>query len=333
MLEILSPGLLTTIQDLGRPGFRDMGVSGGGAADRDALRVANRLVGNADNAAGIEFTLVGPTLRTTKPILIALTGGDSEVYCGSQVLPNWRPIALASGVEISLGRITRGARGYLAISGGIDVPCVMGSRSTDLRSSIGGLRGTALRVGDRLPIARLKHPVGLSLRRACEEYGVAAWPAKWWVAPTEDLRGDVVWLHLLPGPDIGVLDPRVLRTLRDGTWTVSQESDRKGLHFEGPGVPRVPVPEQITSAVLPGTVQVQLDGKPILLGVDAQTVGGYPRIAQVIRADLGRTMQLRPGDQVRPVLVTQEAAETAWRARQQDLSRMQLAIHKKIADT
>jgi antagonist of KipI len=332
MLEVLAPGPLTTVQDLGRPGLRALGVPVAGAADADALRVANLLVGNPEGAAGLEFTLNGPTLRFDGPRIIALAGGELEASIDGWVVPMWRPVALAAGCELKLSRVLRGARGYVAISGGINTKPVMGSRSTDLRCGFGGMHGRALRAGDRLPLGRSESARGRALRRRRAESRQRFLPANWWVAATHDLRGDVAWLHLLPGPDIAALDPRVLRTLRSGTWIVSNSSDRMGLRFEGPEVPRVPVPEQISAAVLPGTVQLTPDGSPILLGVDAQTTGGYPRVAQVVRADLGRAMQLRPGDKVRPVLVDEEAAEGLRRVRARELERMRFAVAARLAE-
>jgi antagonist of KipI len=209
---------------------------------------------------------------------------------------------------------------------------VLGSRSTDLRCAFGGFHGRALRGGDRLPLARARTDLLRGLRRLRLERQQRFAVPSWWVSPTDDLRGDVCWLHVLPGPDVDALDPRVLRVLRDGIWVVARDSDRMGLRFEGPVVPAAKVPEQISAAVLPGTLQLTPEGRPILLGVDAQTTGGYPRVAQVIRSDLGRAMQLRPGDRVRPVLVSEEAAESVRLARERDLARMRYAIATRVAE-
>jgi antagonist of KipI len=289
-------------------------------------------VGNHEHAAGLEFTLAGPVLLFSGARVIALAGAEMEASIDGVPLPAWRPVAIAAGTEVRLGRVLRGARGYLAISGGINVRPVIGSRSTDLRCGFGGCKGRALVAGDQLPLGRADPARGRALRRRRVESGRRFLPAPWWVAPTCDLRGDVAWLHVLPGPDIAALDPRVLRVLRSGTWIVSNNSDRMGLRFEGPEVPRVAVPEQISAAVLPGTVQLTPDGNPILLGVDAQTTGGYPRVAQVIRADLGRAMQLKPGDHVRAVLVDEEAAEGVRRVRARDLERVRFAIAARLAE-
>lgn len=333
MLEVQAPGFLTTVQDLGRPGLRHLGVAVGGAADRAAFRTGNRLVGNADDAAGLEFTLTGATLRLTQPRLVAITGAEMEATIGGQPLPRWRPIACAAGCEIRFGRALRGARAYLAVGGGIEVPRMLGSRATDLGSGFGGWRGRALAAGDRLPLGKPAPHHGRALWRLHERSGAAWRAAPWWVESGDDLRGEMALLHLLPGADIALLDPRVLRVLRDGVWTVGADSDRMGLRFDGPNLPRADGLERVSTPVVPGTIQLPPDGRPIVLGVDAQTVGGYPCVGHVIRTDLGRTMQLKPGERVRGVLVTAEAAQAIRRARAQDEVRMQMAIAARLAET
>jgi antagonist of KipI len=331
MIEVQTPGLSTTIQDLGRPGWRHLGVSAAGAADRDALRVANRLVGNEDGAAALELTLTGPTMRFREPALIALSGGDLDANCEGVTLPGWRPIAIAAGSTVRLARVTRGARAYLAVRGGFDVAPVLGSRSTDERGGFGGLAGRALAAGDTLRTRREAVHAGEGLLRRLYERDLPALVASWWVAPTDDLRGQVALLHLLPGEDVGVLEPRVLRTLREGVWRVATDSDRMGVRFDGPQLPAAPPAERVSSGVIPGTVQLPPDGRPIVLGVDAQTVGGYACVGNVIRADLGRLMQLRPGESVRPVVVTPEAAAAVLDVRRRELARQALAIGAQLA--
>jgi antagonist of KipI len=333
MLEIISPGLQSSVQDLGRKGLRHLGVVVSGAADRDALAIGNRLIGNPPDAAGIEATLSGPTLRFRLSRLVAITGGECEASCDGRPLPTWRMLAVAAGSEIRIGRVTRGARVYIAVGGGIAVPPILGSRSTDMRANFGGWHGRALKIGDRLPFGREEPAVGQRLLAQLDGTRGRVVAAPWWVTPTEDLRGDTALLHLEFGPDAVMLDPRALRILRDGTWTMAADSDRMGLRFDGPTLRVASKRELISTAVMPGTVQLPPDGHPVLLGVDAQTVGGYPRIAQVIRADMGRAMQLRPGERVRPVLVTPDAADAASRTRSRELARLAEAIRYRLAST
>lgn len=332
MIEVLKPGLLSSVQDLGRTGFRHLGIGTSGAFDADALRIGNELVGNPTGAAALEFTLLGPVLRVRRDMLIALSGPDFEASCDGVPLPMRRPMAVRHGAVITIGRAQAGARGYLAIAGGIDVPVVLGSRSTDLRSRIGGVDGRALRAGDRL---RCGAPSALG--QAALEQLLARAPgnvaARWWLAAIDDLRGDVAHLHVLDGSDARLLDRHSIRTATHAVWQAAPMSDRMGVRFEGPRLATVTHAESISAAVVPGTVQLTPDGRLIVLGVDAQTTGGYPRIGHVIRVDLGRLAQVKPGDRVRPVRVTEDAAEIIRIARDRELARMREAIADRLHAT
>ncbi|HET9482550.1 MAG TPA: biotin-dependent carboxyltransferase family protein [Xanthomonadales bacterium] len=330
MLEILAPGPLTTVQDAGRSGLRHLGVSSAGAADADALAIANRLVGNAPGAAGLEMTLAGPTVQFRDGRFVALTGGECDAHCAGRPVPQWRPVWMPAGATLEIKRLRRGARAYLAVSGGLATPRVLGSRSTDVRGEFGGRHGRALRSGDRLKLFAPAPDTAPALWRRAAQSPREWFAAGWWVEPTEDLRGDSALLHVLPGRHADALDPKTLRMLRDETWTVAKDSDRMGLRFDGPLFQIGNLPEQVSAAVLPGSLQLPPDGRPILLGVDAQTVGGYPVIAHVIRSDLARAMQLRPGDRVRAVLVNDDGAAQAWKTRRLMLARMAEGISWRL---
>ena len=330
MIEILQPGLLTTVQDRGRPGFRHIGVAPGGAADADALRIANSMVDNDQCAAALEFTLVGAMVRFGREATVAICGAI-EVECDSERLPTWRLLRVRSGAVVKCGRVTAGARAYLAIGGGIDVPVVLGSRSTDLRGHFGGYLGRALRGGDRvalgMPTARADRMLAQRLHASERNWAAASW----WVTPTDDLQGDFAFLHLLDATHSRGLDRASIRRATHGEWLVSAASDRMGVRFDGVELGFDRPPELVSAGTAPGTVQLPPDGRPIVLGVDAQTTGGYPRIAHVIAADLPRLMQLRPGNHVQVVRVTREAAAVAWLARQRSLARMSEAIAGRLA--
>lgn len=288
--EVVRPGLFTTVQDAGRPGHRAAGVPGGGAADAHSLRLANLLVGNPEDAAALELTLVGPELRVTADVVVALAGAD---FPG---LPRWKPVRLAAGTRIELGAARRGCRGYLAVAGGIEVPRVLGSRSTYVRAGMGGFSGRALRTGDRVPLA----PVERAFR--------GSWRIDERVLPV-DTNEQV--LRYVPGAQaaefsLGAADEFRVRT----------QSDRMGVRLEGPALRRAGGEELPSGPVLPGTLQVPPDGQPILLLADAQTLGGYPQLGHVITADLPRAGQLRPGDRVRFQPVSLEEAHAA-RARRE----------------
>lgn len=332
MIEVIKPGLLTSVQDLGRTGLRHLGIITAGAFDADALRIGNELVGNPAGAAALEFTLLGPTLRARRDLLIALSGPDFEATCDGVRIAMRRPLAVRKGAVISIGRALTGARGYLAIAGAIDVPAVLGSRSTDLRSRIGGFEGRALRVADRLPCGAPGDQGQAVLQQLLARSGGNV-PARWWLAAIDDLRGDLAHLHVLDGSDAPLLDRHSIRAATRAVWRAAPMSDRMGLRFEGPTLTTVTRTDSISSAVLPGTVQLTPDGRLIVLGVDAQTTGGYPRIGHVIRVDLGRLAQVRPGDRVRPVRVTEDAAFAIRATRDRELARMREAIADRLHAT
>lgn len=318
MIEVLAPGLLTTVQDLGRPGLRHLGVVHAGAADVASHVLAHLLVGNPAFAAGLEITWLGPRLRFHAEAVVALAGGEIEARCSGAAVPARRPVRLPAGSLLELGRVVSGARTTLAVAGGIDVEPVLGSRSTDRRAGFGGHEGRPLRSGDVLPVGRSGEP--LPTRHAA---GPAA-PA-WSIHPLDGL-GPGAALRVLPGADFEALDPPSRATLLDGEWRVGADSDRMGLTLDGAVLGVEAAPGRVSAPVLPGCVQMPPGGRPVLLGVDAQTVGGYPVVAHVIRADLDRMMQLRPGDAVRLEPVDEARARAEWQARLHALHERAAAI-------
>ncbi|QSX77351.1 5-oxoprolinase subunit C family protein [Agrilutibacter solisilvae] len=317
-LHVLQPGLLTTVQDRGRHGWRHLGIARAGALDPDAAALANRLVGNDPDAAVLEMTLQGPTLRFDVPTRIALCGAWLPMKFTSSTgvaahIPGGRPVSLPAG-ELSLGAACDGTRAWLAIGGGLDVPPVLGSRSTDLRGGFGGLAGRALRAGDRLHVSAAPDP-GPEPR----------FPA-WWVDPLAHDRQPhgraapirYVPAHL-PGADAFARMP----------WRASARSDRQGLRLDGEAL-SLDTHEQISAPVAPGTVQLPPDGRPIVLLADAQTVGGYPRLGHVIAVDLQRLAQLRPGQPVHfSACDARTATQLACAARAR-LARITLMIDFKL---
>jgi len=297
-ITVLRPGVGATIQDAGFRGLRAAGVPLGGAADPLALRVANLLVGNSEDAAGVEFALEGPELLFSAAATVALAGAD---FSGA---PSWRPWTVAAGERLRFGECRRGFYGYLAVRGGIDVPPVLGCRSTFVRGGFGGVEGRLLREGDRLPVGIA--PGGGRAGPAPSLFVSPALLPAYSAAPL---------VRVIAGAQAGELDP-----LTAAEFKVSAQSDRMGLRLRGPALVRRGGAELRSSPVAPGTVQVPPDGQPIVLLAEAQTIGGYPRAAHVISVDLPVVAQLRPGETIRFQEVALEAAERLLRQRERDLS-------------
>jgi antagonist of KipI len=286
-VTILKPGWFTSVQDLGRTGQRSSGVPLSGAMDPVALRIANLLVGNPATSAALEVTLGGAEFSFPEGAVVAV--------CGAQYadVPAWRPFALAPGEVLKLGDCTRGYRGYVAVRGGLDVPPALGSRSTYLRGGWGGWEGRKLEAGDRLPLGAAR-----ALTAA-----VPALTASWSLLPSYSSEPI---LRVIEGAQASWYGA----ALGAATYRVLPQSDRMGLRLSGPKLTAKGGKELLSSGVVPGTVQVPPDGQPIVLGADAQTIGGYPRAAQVVAVDLPVVAQLRPGDTLkfRPITL----AEAQW---------------------
>lgn len=297
-IRVEKPGLLTTIQDLGRPGYRSSGISVGGAMDRFAHLAANRLVGNADGAATLEFTVVGPTLTVLQECLIAITGGDLNPELNGEPIPGWTSIRMAEGDQINFGKRRRGARAYFAIAGGFSGDRWLGSLSTSLLVGRGGFDGRPLRAGDELSQERQpNHP--LVAGRQLAEDGRPKYP------------DGVTVLEAVPGPQLGRLSRRSQKLFFGQEYAISPTSDRMGYRLEGEPA-GVTGPELVSIGLAFGCVQMPWVGKPILLMADHQTAGGYPVVAGVIRADLVLAAQLAPGDRVQFQRSTVETGHRRW---------------------
>ena len=313
---VLRAGFITTVKDFGRVGYRQIGVSAGGALDPHALRIANLLVGNEPNAAALEVTLGRMRLRFADERLVAWCGGPFQVELGGVEIPPGRAAVASANEELAVTASERGGKAWLSISGGIDVPLVLGSRSTDLRSGFGGLEGRALRDGDVLelgPSARGATVLAATLRKE----RVARFGApRAWAAP----RGGSLFLRIVRGADWRRFEPGAVAMLMRGSFTATADSDRMGVRLNGPKLERARTEELVSEAAVPGTIQVPPDGQPIVLLGDCQTLGGYPKIAQVITVDLPIAAQLRPGHEVRFVEVTLADAQRLLTERERDVA-------------
>ena len=306
MIEVLRPGLQTTVQDAGRR-VRALGIPAGGAADAGARRLANALVGNAPGAAGLEFTLSGPTLRLHADALLSVCGAPFDATLDGQPFPLWRAVTVRAGQTLAVSGTLLGARAFLAVRGGLNGQEVFGSVSTDLRGAFGGQAGRALRRGDQLTWTPL--PLAQPPRAFIDV----------------DLRTTVTaphLLHVLPTPDA---TPDLLDSMLGQVFTVSTQADRMGVRLTET-VPAPHDPARVSVPNVPGLIQVPPDGRPILLLPDAGTHGGYPTPLVVVSADLPRLGQLRPGDRVTFQVVTLDWAHAALHAQERGLRQAEAAL-------
>jgi len=287
-IHVARPGLLSTVQDLGRHGEQHLGVCPGGAMDPVALALANALVGNPVHAAALEITILGPELRFEHVTLVALCGAEFD-----SGLPRNRPVLLAPGTRLSIGRAARGARAYLAVAGGIDVAPVLGSRSTFLPGRFGGLEGRALRRGDVLPL--LEDAAALSQERFGALKNTDGRSVRWSTPPQTVPDREPVLMHAIEGQHFAGFDAAAQRAFFDAVWYIAPESNRMGFRLVGPALARGDGDEILSGPTALGTVQVPASGAPIALMADHQTTGGYPRIAEIAYADVPRLAQLAPG--------------------------------------
>lgn len=301
VFEVIAPGLQTSVQDLGRPGMGRSGVSPGGAADPGALIAANRLLGNDDDAAALEITLLGPRLRVLKDCAIAIAGADFGAKVNESPVPTKRVVELETGDDLRFGAIApgRGARAYLAVGGGLDVPIVMGSRATDLTAGFGGWQGRALRTGDRLSCGDTsQHTVSVENDNSVRTHAHGS-------APVAD---SIRTLRIVRGPQAERFDRSAWDRFLGGEFTVSSQSNRLGLRLDGPPLTSVAGSDVISEGIVTGAIQVTGSGQPIVMLPARATIGGYAKIATVISADLNLLGQLMPGARLRFAEVTVEDA-------------------------
>ena len=299
-IRVAKPGLFTTIQDCGRWGYAHLGISPAGAADALSLRIANLLVGNDENSPALEMTLLGATLEFEASAIIAITGASCGCKLGPNAVPSSQAVEISAGSVLQCGSTTNGARSYLAIRGGFDIPLVMGSASTDVRGGFGGVEGRRLKSGDLLRIG---------------EGGKT---------PVRHLRGGALDtvpiygpLRVTRGAQYDWFSPEAHAKFLSSIYGVSEQSDRAGLRLNGDAVMARENTQLLTDGIPLGAIQVPQDGQPIILFVDQQTTGGYPKIANVIAADMHRIGQLRPRDQVQFAEVS--IADAVEALRQQEL--------------
>lgn len=331
-IEVIKPGLLTTLQDAGRSGYANLGIGRAGAFDEPALRIANALCGNPPDACGLEMTLLGPTLRFEAGTWIAVTGAPIAFRIGGTERPMWSPVFVPAGATVTLGAIRSGCRSYLGVAGGFDAETVLGSRSVDVNASLGPNEGKPLRAGDALAETgsgslssnhwRVPEDAGKS-----EPDPVSKWrldPRPWF---SDDSNKP---LRLLPGSHLDRLTQTSRNALFSELFSVGDKSNRVGVRLSGPMLEWDTPIETISEGCVPGVLQLPPSGQPIAFGPECPVSGGYPRIGQIAAVDLPRLAQRRPGDALRFQPCTFEEAIEALRKRDSALRRLEAAICKRL---
>lgn len=325
-IKVLQPGLLTTIQDLGRYGSQKYGVIVSGAMDSYSLRLANLLVGNHEGEGALEITLFGTTLQFEQDLLIAITGGDFLATIDGERAPIWRPLLVRKGSILQFKSAVKGCRAYVAFAGGIAVPQVMDSKSTYLRAAIGGFQGRALQKEDILECGEMNELNRFFLKQVQKLVGNVTWSINCDMLihfqQTQTLR-------VLPGTEFERFDEKSQQALFSEPYTVTMQADRMGYRLAGSVLSLAEEFELLSEGVTYGTIQVPSNGQPIILMADRQTTGGYPKIGQIISADLPSLAQLQPSATIHFKEISLEEAEHALLKNEQIIHDIKTAIRVK----
>jgi urea carboxylase len=311
-IEVLKPGALTTLQDLGRRGYQRFGVPVNGVMDERSHRLANALLGNAQSEATLEITLMGPALRFATDALIAVTGADLDAKLNGEPLPRNEACVVSAGSELAFGKRRSGVRAYLAVRGGFKVDPVMGSASLFARGGYGGFAGRALAKGDVIELNDRSEAKVSTVDKVL-------------VALGEDVLADAeAPIRVIAGREWALFDPASQHAFVQQPFRLTPQSDRMGFRLEGPKLELTHAAQMESEALGFGAIQVPADGNPIVLMADRQTTGGYPKIAQVCAVDLPRLAQTMPGESLRfsligiddaqRLLLSQERTFAAWEA-------------------
>lgn len=306
--KILEPGLLTTIQDRGRYGYQKYGVPVSGAMDQFAMRASNILVGNDENAAVLEMTALGPKIEFITDTYISITGANLTANLDNIPIPSWETIKTTRGSNLIFNEIQDGMRAYLAIAGGIDVPLVLGSRSTNIQSTFGGLEGRSLKKGDIIS-ALLPIDAKVDFRKLPDGYLIPKY-------------GEYHEIRIILSPQENIFVSEASQTITKSKYIISSESDRMGYKLEGPKLLHQNGPDIISEGNAPGTIQVSGDGQPTILLADRGTTGGYTKIATVISTDISKLAQALPGQALTFKSVTREEANISFYEQEKILEMM-----------
>ena len=299
-IKILGDGFLTTIQDKGRIGYQKYGMPVAGAMDDFAFRIANLLVGNQENEAAMEITLVGPSIQFNIETIIAITGANLDPYINEKLLPMWRSIKIHQGDVLSFKGLRSGCRGYIAIACGMQIESVMGSKSTYLRGCVGGFEGRKLKSGDEIDL----NVDDADLNYLCNK------KVSYKHIPVYE---NVNEIRVVLGPQDECFAEGVIKLFFESEYKVTNESDRMGYRLDGPKLENLNGADIISDGIALGSIQVPGDGMPIIMMADRQTTGGYTKIATIISSDLMAIAQMKPGDIIRFSPVTVVEAQELFR--------------------
>lgn len=317
-IKIIKPGLLTSVQDLGRHGYQQYGVCVSGAMDHVSARLANILLGNDEGEGLLELTMLGPQIEFSDPMVIAITGGDLQATINGLAVKMNRSLRVNSGDKLDFKGMKAGCRAYIAFAGGIDVPLIMGSKSTYTRGNMGGYKGRALKAGDVLSINKPSQPmdtlVGREIGECFYEY-------------TDDIE-----LRVVLGPQEDAFTEEGIKTFFNSSYMVTNECDRMGYRLEGEKVDHKEGGDIISDGIAMGAVQIPSHGQPIIMMADRQTTGGYTKIANVITVDLPRVAQAKPGDKISFKRVSLDEAHILLRDLENKIAQSKINCDKTVRE-
>lgn len=334
MIKIIKPGLLTSIQDLGRYGFQKYGVITSGAMDQYAHRISNLLVGNQENESTLELTLLGPTIGFEKDALISICGANLSATINGEPVRLWRTVFVKQGSELQFGLCKAGCRAYVSVAGGFEVPKVMGSKSTYLRAAIGGFDGRQLKAGDRVEFGALNENSSLLLNYLAKRLSGSNYVEMDWSAASvmmQSLNTNHP-IRVIKGRQYDLFSKKSQELFFTEPFEITTQSDRMGYRIEGPILGLENEDELISEAVSFGTIQVPAQGNPIILLADRQTTEGYPKIGQIATVDLPYIAQLKPGDKVSFVEISHEEAQRLYFNRERRIQNIKHGIALKIRE-
>lgn len=326
-IKIIKPGLLSTIQDAGRTAYLDQAVAVSGAMDQFSFRLANLLVGNDENEAVIEFTFGGIEILAQSDLLIAFVGAQESININEMSVPTHRPVFFPAQTVLKIPHQNQGKFSYLAIAGGLDIPLVLGSRSTFLTANFGGFKSRALQKGDEIVISGNLSETSKNLFQKLRGTQVNFTN---WSIPTHQFSYQTHLIRMIKGPEIEWFEDLAIADFVSEPYQI-KDGNRMGVHLSGKLVQRKKSHQQelLSTAVVPGTIQVSGNGALILLMADCQTTGGYPRIGKVIEVDLPKCAQLKPGEHVTFTFITLKEAEKLYLEHSKDFQKLKAAIQFK----